>query len=754
MADGVFATDQVQKLALWNPDRYSHASATAASDRKNINIKTCMDVKGSKPVLSRSPILSLILLFALGSLAAQAPEPGKEPSEELIQLEPVVVTATRTEQRLKDVPANVTVYTKEDIEKSAAQTVDDFLRQLPGFSLFRRSSSLVAHPTTQGVSLRGIGPSGVSRTLVLLDGVPLNDPFGGWVYWSKVPLESVEKIEVVRGGGSSVWGNYALGGVIHIITKRPEKQTLTFVGEGGNPGTVNLDFLASDLWGPVGVAIGGNYFNTDGYKVIREDQRGTIDINADSEHKIFNGTLEYTLSPEATLKLQGSYFTEDRGNGTPLTNNSTDAGYIRGGANLKTSDGSKWKLDVFSQLQTFQSTFSSQASDRNSEAPALDQFDVPSTGVGTSFQWSKQIHESHLLSAGTDLRWIDGETNEDFRFIGGQFTRRRKAGGEQYLAGIFLQDIFTPTPQWQVTVGGRLDFWRSFDGSRVEWDLQTGAISRDDTFPDRDQLAFSPRVAVLYHATDDISARSSFYMGFRAPTLNELFRPFRVRNDITEANATLDPERLIGGEVGVDYFFFDGFLGRLTGFWNELQDPIANVTIGDGPGAVAPCGFVPAGGVCRQRQNLERSRIRGIEVELEYRPNASWVMSGSYLFNDTEVLSAPNQPVLEGKQIAQVPEHRFTLILSYSNPDILNATIQGRYAGNQFEDDLNTLLLGDFFVVDLQISRQITKGLEVFLGVENLFDRTYEVGKTGEPTDALVTIGAPLLVHGGIQAQF
>ncbi len=137
---------------------------------------------------SRSPVLALILLFALGSLAAESPEPAQEASEEVIQLEPGVVTATRTEQQLKDVAANVTVYTKEDIEKSAAQTVDDFLRQLPGFSLFRRSSSLVAHPTTQGVSRRGIGPSGVSRTLVLLDGVPLNDPFGGWVYWSKVPL--------------------------------------------------------------------------------------------------------------------------------------------------------------------------------------------------------------------------------------------------------------------------------------------------------------------------------------------------------------------------------------------------------------------------------------------------------------------------------------------------------------------------------------------------------------------------------------
>lgn len=701
--------------------------------------------------LKQAITLFLMLLLALGSRAAEPSAPAQETSEEVIQLEPVVVTATRTEQQLKEVSANVTVLTKEDIQQSAAQTIDDLLRQVPGFSLFRRSSSLVTHPTTQGVSLRGIGPSGVSRTLVLLDGIPLNDPFGGWVYWSKVPLESIEQIEVVRGGGSSVWGNYALGGVINIITQRPQKRTLRFVGEGGTRETVNLDLFASDLRGPIGVAVEGNYFHTGGYKVIRGDQRGAIDINADSEHKTFNGKLEYTLSPEATLVFHGSYFTEDRGNGTPLTNNATDAGYIRGGAHFKTPDGSDWKLDVFSHLQTFESTFSSQASDRNSETPALDQFDVPSTAVGSSFQWAKQIHQSHLLTAGTDLRWIDGETNEDFFFTGGQFTRRRKAGGEQQLAGIFLQDIVTASSRWQVTLGGRLDFWRNFEGSRVERNLQTGAITRNESFPDRDRLAFSPRVAVLFHATDTLSARSSFYMGFRAPTLNELYRPFRVRNDITEANASLDPERLIGGEVGVDYFILGGLLGRLTGFWNELKDPIANVTIGSGPGTVTPCGFVPAGGVCRQRQNLERSRIRGLEAELEYRLNTSWIMSGSYLFNDTEVLSAPNQPELEGKQIAQVPKHQLTLKLSYSKPDLFNATIQGRYVAKQFEDDLNSLSLGDFFVVDLQLSRQIIKGLEAFLGVENLFDKTYEVGKTA---DGLITIGAPLLVHGGIQAQF
>lgn len=708
-------------------------------------------------------VVWLVITGAIGRFAAVAwgADTGSPPptgSEEAVRLEPVVVSASRVEQRLRDVPANVTVITREEIKQSPARTVDDLLRQIPGFSLFRRSSSLVTHPTTQGVSLRGIGPSGVSRTLVMLDGVPLNDPFGGWVYWSKVPLESVERIEVARGGGSGVWGNYALGGVINIVTRRPEARVAQAKLDVGTRDTVDADLLVSHVAGPWGVSLEGNYFDTDGYKIVKKSQRGDIDVQATSNHKTFNGRVEYTPSSASSLFLAGSFFREDRGNGTPLQENSTETGYISTGGRLRTADGSDWQLTLFSHLQTFDSTFSAAAPDRNLETPALNQFDVPSTDAGISLQWSKRIFQSHLLTAGSDVRWIDGETNEFFTFNQTlqDFTRRRKAGGEQVLTGAYFQDIFTPAPGWQVTIAGRFDSWQSFDASRIERNKQTGAITRNNQFDDRDEFAFSPKVAVLYHATDQLSLRSSFYKGFRAPTINELFRPFRVRNDITEANAKLDPERLIGGEVGMDYSIMRNLLGRLTAFWNEVKDPVVNVTKGIGEGAVMePCGFVPVGGVCRQRDNLDRTRIRGIEAELEYRPHPSWAVSGSYLYNHTDVLSAPKQPELEGKRIAQVPRHQFTLKLNYTNPALINVAVQGRFIGDQFEDDLNSLKLGEYFVVDLMLWRPIPlpklSAGEVFLAVENLFDRTYEVAKTA---DGIVTTGTPVLVHGGVRVRF
>jgi outer membrane cobalamin receptor len=226
----------------------------------------------------------LLGLVAVSPAAAQAPD-------DATRLEPVVVTVTRMEQKADEAPASVTVLTRDDIQHSASQTVDDLLRQVPGFSLFRRSSSLVTHPTTQGLSLRGIGPSGTSRALVLVDGVPANDSFGGWVYWGRFPMLGIEQIEIVRGGGSSAWGNYALGGVVQILTRRPTERALFFDASYGTRETMNFDLLLHDVEGPFRISLEGNYFSTGGYDVVKRSRRGSIDIEADSNHSTFNGRV-------------------------------------------------------------------------------------------------------------------------------------------------------------------------------------------------------------------------------------------------------------------------------------------------------------------------------------------------------------------------------------------------------------------------------------------------------------------------------
>jgi outer membrane receptor protein involved in Fe transport len=254
-------------------------------------------------------------------------------------------------------------------------------------------------------------------------------------------------------------------------------------------------------------------------------------------------------------------------------------------------------------------------------------------------------------------------------------------------------------------------------------------------------------VGIAWRFAEPWSARAAFYRAFRAPTINEQIRPFRVRNDISEANAALDPEKLTGGEVGLDFVETEVF-ARLTGFWTEVDDPIANVTLGAGENVVPPCGFVPEGGVCRQRQNLGRTRIRGVEAEAAWSPAPPWRFGASYLFDDAEVVDSPNDPDLEGKRLAQVPRHQVVASIDFDAPEWLRAALDVRWVDDQFEDDLNSLELGDFVVVDLYLSRRILEGVELFFGAENLFDRTIEAGRTA---DGIVTIGSPLLVHGGVR---
>jgi outer membrane receptor protein involved in Fe transport len=675
-------------------------------------------------------------LVALLLLAWATPARGQEAA----RLEPVVVTATRTEQRLDEAPASVTVLSREDIRQGAGQALDDLLRQVPGFSLFRRSSSIVSHPTTQGVSLRGIGPSGASRALVLLDGVPINDPFGGWVYWDRVPLQSVEQIEVVRGGGASVWGNYALGGVVNIITRRPTERGASFEGSYGTNDTHNVDLLLTEAHGPFRLSLEGTHFATDGYKVVSASRRGAIDVDAGSRHVTFNGRAEMVLSPDLSMFVRGTYYEESRDNGTPLQINNTDLGSFATGVRARTGDGSEWTATVFTDFEGFRSTFSTQAADRNSETLALDQR-VPTTSVGAALTWSRAFG-SHRVLAGTDFRWIDGETDERV-YVAGAFSRTRVAGGEQQLYGLFVQDVYTPIPQLELVAGIRGDYWRAYDGFRRDTPPPAGIPARQ-TFADIDRIGASPRVALLFHATPTTDLRASAYQGFRVPTINELYRVFRVRNDVTAANEHLKPERLTGGEVGVQQRI-GPFEARATAFWNEVEDLIANVTLVN---RLPDC---PVGTICRQRQNLDRARIRGVETELEWRPARDWKVIGGYIFTDAQVVDARQQRTLEGKRLAQVPRHGASLTVRYDNPALFTAAATARFMGRQFEDDLNTLTLGSYVLVDLFLSRRLTRWAEAFVAIENLLDTTYTTGRT---SDGVVSIGAPFLAHGGVRLQF
>jgi outer membrane cobalamin receptor len=707
-------------------------------------------------LLCATPCLAPASATIIAAPAIQAQEaPGDTVDvprrDSIVAVSDIVVTATRTEQKILDLPVSVTVLDKVDIDLSASKTVDEFLRRVVGFNLSRQASSVVSHPGGQALNMRGLGASSASRTLVLVNGLPLNDPFGGWIHWSSIPLQNVQRVEVVKGGSSGIWGNRALGGVINIITEMPTRTGMTVSAQGGSYTTFRGFGSGTYKSDRLGVLVGGEVFDTGGYPVVPEEQRGLIDGNATSKHVTLGGMLEYAASESLDLYFNGSYFKDDQNLGTPERQNGMEIGALRAGADLSVSSGS-WRFNLFGRDQTHFNRIGSASPDRSSETPTLDQFDVPSTSIGTNLQWSKTSFGSHQLAGGLDFQWIEGETNEHYVFVNGDFTRRREAGGQQQLGGVYVQDLFPLGAKWRMQASGRLNLWRSYGGTRVETQIQTEEIRLDESYPKRTEWRFNYTLGTRYLANDRLSLRASFYTGFRAPTLNELYKPFRASGGVVaEANPGLDPEDLIGTDIGADYQISRVLTGRVTAFWNLLENAIAEATIGLADTVattIEPCGRVPANGVCRQRDNLGTLRSVGFETELEYAPHVFWLFGASYLFNPTEVLEAPGRPEVEGSAVPRSPENQFVVRATYANPAIIEGSILGRYVGTRFEDDLNQLEQGAFFTIDLQLSRLFFEHLEAFLSVENLLDVDYQIAVA---TNGLIRHGAPRLIHIGLR---
>jgi outer membrane receptor protein involved in Fe transport len=649
--------------------------------------------------------------------------------------ETVTVTPARTELRLALAPASVSVLESKDISNAAAQTFDDLLRQIPGFSIFRRSSSIVANPTTQGVSLRGAGASGASRTLVMSDGVPLNDAFGGWVYWDRVPRASVDRIELVRGGASDLYGSDALSGVINVLSRPPSQGVINLETGYGNFNTADVTFFAGDKWKTFSASVAGEAFRTDGYFLIAPKNRGTADDRAASNHRALTLRLENDWSPTNTVWVRGSLFDEDRDNGTQLTFNNTATESLAAGARFRTADGSNWNLAVFGDQERFHQSFTSVSTDRNTETLSRLQF-VPVRDAGFSFNWSRLSFEKHLFVAGVDVRGVRG-TSDETVFTAGRATSLVSAGGRQRRAGFFAQDIFTITPRWILTLSGRYDNWRDSSAGSVTRTLATGAIT-PTFFAPKSKDAFDPRVNLTFQARPTVTLRAAAYRAFRAPTLNELYRGFRVGNVLTNANPNLTAERLTGGEAGASWTPTSRISGRVTGYWTEIVNPVSNFTLSVTPALIT-----------RERRNLGRTRSRGIEAEADFNITSYWRISAGYLYADATVLRAPQDVTLQGLWIPQVPRNQFTLQTVYSNPRYATAAFQFRASGKQFDDDQNLLPLGSFAVVDAMVSRPLHRYIEAFVAVQNLLNTQYAVART--PVESR---GMPRMARGGVRIRF
>ena len=662
----------------------------------------------------------------------------------------VEVTANRASTLLIDVPISDIQLTRQDLQSTPALTLDDELRQVPGFSLFRRSSSRTANPTTQGVSLRGLGANGASRALVLQDGIPLNDPFGGWIYWDRVPAESIADIEIAQEGASSLYGSDALGGVVQFVSRPAEPAGLSLDTSYGNQNTPDLSLWAGGEKGRWESTFSGEVFNTDGYVLVPEADRGPVDTKASSEHGTADLMVGRKIGEKSEIFARGWYLDETRRNGTELQRNDTKLGQGALGANLDLGGFGALTLRFYADVQTYHQSFSSVTSvvsQRDTEI-LTDLQTVPSQGVGGAALWSRQVGKRQTLVAGFDDHEEIGASH-DILFTKGAPSANQSSGGRQRTLGFFGEDLIQITPRWLLSLSARVDHWSNFDASIVHTPISTG-IPAVTQFADRSQNAFSPRATLRHQINSNFSWDASVYRAFRAPTLNELYRSFRQGNTITEANANLTAEHLTGVDAGMSV---DRFKRRLeirgVFFYNQIIDPVANVTCMPPPDALPGCPAPVPNVIARIRENLGRISAPGFEAGATAHITHNFDLSAGYQFVNSRVVSFSEGASLVGLWVAQVPHNSFTFQARYSNPRILFISVDGRFIGKQFDDDQNQFPLGNFFVLDAMASRSIGAGLEVFGAAENLFNEKYTTAATPVPQ-----LGLPFAARIGLRYQF
>lgn len=670
-------------------------------------------------------------------------------SPTLAQGAPIVVTASGLEDPVGDVAYNIVTIDAADVARDPSGRLENILGQTAGFQLFRVSDSRSANPTSQGATLRGLGGNASSRALLILDGIPQSDPFGGWISWPGYDVRNLGRIRVTRGGGSGAFGPGALAGTIELESLstenfQPARASIAY-------GSRDATEMGFGIMLPPGenalLDVSGHYASGDGFIPVIRAQRGPVDEPADYEQ--YGGGLRLA-APIGNTEIQvgGRFFHDERSRGTPFSGNRTRG--IDGSVRLVGRGAWQWEALFYYQDRGFRNSFARVDAARTTATQVLDQYSVPSTGYGGRFEIRPALPGDAVeLRLGGDYRETEGRTRERFFFVAGAPTREREAGGVTRTAGGFAELTARAAPGVTLTGSARVDRWWIENGFFRQGDLG-GPLNDQTIFADRSDWRFTGRAGLAWQPANPVTIRAAGYTGWRLPTLNELFRPFRVGSDVTGANAQLSPESLDGVEIGAEYS--PASILNLSGtiFYNRLEDAIANVTVGQGPGFFAGIGFVPGGGLARQRQNLDAVEAVGVELDARAR-FAEWSIALSYAYTDAEVESSGAAAALDGLRPVQVARHSGAMTLAYARDLGGEAAVTVRYIGGRFEDDLNQRPLNDALTVGARALIPLYGPLKAEIRAENIFNTRVEAGISGA---GLIERAMPQTIWAGLRFAF
>jgi outer membrane receptor protein involved in Fe transport len=689
-----------------------------------------------------------VSLGLAASLAATPALAQDQPASEITWADALItVVGKPLDVPLGDRAYSVTSITPDMLANEPSQRLENALRLVPGLQQFRRSDARSANPTSQGVTLRGLGGNASSRALLMLDGVPQSDPFGGWISFPGYDAINLAAVRVRRGGGTGSDGPGALAGTIELDSAgiRPDQSNVYGDLAYGSRNSIEASVGTSQSLGAGGLSISAQYARGDGFVPTIARQRGLVDRAALYEQAGINLRFVAPIDADTELQASARAFTDQRERGFAFSDNSNDG--ADASVRLVGRGTLPWSALAYVQMRSFASSFAAISADRAAATQTLDQFNVPSTGLGARIEIRPSIGEGAELRLGGEWRRTTGETRELFTYVAGNPTRLRRAGGASDTFGAFAEASWQASPDLLLTGGGRVDRWTLTDGRLRETVLATGAPLTTTDFANRSGWEGTGRLGFAWDAASLLTLRGAGYLGWRLPTLNELYRPFRVGADATAANAALAPERLQGVELGLDWEIFTLQLGA-TVFWNRLDNAIANVTLARGPGTFPGVGFVSAAGSFNQRQNLDAVEAKGIEVEARA-DVGDFNFAAAYSYVDAEVRAGPGQVAIDGLRPAQVPRHFATGSVGWfprGNDSGVNLT--ARYVGSQFEDDLGLLALDDALTLDARAALRISRNLLVELRGENLFDATVQAAISGP---GIIERGMPRTIWLGVK---
>ncbi len=636
----------------------------------------------------------------------------------------IVITGTALPEAKAERVYTVERITRREIEQSPSHELDQLLKDVPGVQLFRRSDARSGHPTSQGITLRALGGNASSRALLMLDGVPQSDPFGGWVNWPAYDPSDLRQIRVVRGGGSVTYGPGALAGTIEMIS-RADTGVSGEVDGGSRNSVESSARLGIAAAGGV-LSLAGQGGRSDGFVPITEATRGPADERA--PYREYNGRVRWVAPIGASTELQASIdgFHDRRTRGTDFTVNRTNGA----DASVRLVSHGRWQWSALGywQWRNLMSSFANVSPGRVIATRVSLQDSVPSHGVGGSFELRPPMPDGFQLRLGADARRTSGKSRELFTYVAGNPTRRRFAGGDTFTGGAFAEAT-EDVGRLTLTGGARIDHWQVTDGHLFEKVIATNAVLRDDKDPKRDGWLPTARGGAVVKWDNGLSLRTAAYLGWRMPTLNELFRPFRAGLDATAANPDLDPEKLVGAELGGEYEHGDIRLS-VTGFFNKLKNAIANVTLGQGPGVFPGVGFVAAGGAYRQRENVGAVKVHGIEASASW-ARGPWLGQAGMSWTHARMEASGAAAFLDGLRPAQTPNFAATLSFGYDQ-DGKGAQIVLRRVSAQFEDDLNTRTLKAATTVDAFASWPIAQRLQIIARGENITNKLVMAGINGD----------------------